>query len=110
MGKMIKCWICGKEHDYCPNCGQTYAWKYIADVREHYLIHMTIEEYRSGSITKEEAIDKFAEKCGVHANDDLSWMLPHVEKGVRDIIGEKVKLSRTPKTLKNTETKPKLFS
>ena len=54
---------------------------------------MTIEEYRSGVLTKEQAIEAFAEKCGVHANDDLSWMLPNVEKCVREIIGEKNKTS-----------------
>ena len=58
---------------------------------------MTIEEYRSGVLTKEQAIEAFAEKCGVHIDDDLSWMLPNVEKGVREIIGEKKKETKTTK-------------
>ena len=61
---------------------------------------MTIEEYRSGVLTKEQAVEAFAEKCGVHANDDLSWMLPHVEKCVREIIGEKKEVSKTTKKSK----------
>lgn len=103
MGKKVECWVCGKEHDYCPTCGQTHGWKYVADTMEHYMIHMTIEQYRSGVFTKEQAIESFADKCGVHAKDDLSWMLPHVEKSVREIIGEKEK--ETAKTTK----KSKLF-
>jgi len=65
------------------------------------MVHMAIEEYRSGVLTKEQAIEAFAEKCGVHANDDLSWMLPHVEKGVREIIGEKEKERATKTTRKS---------
>lgn len=64
------------------------------------MVHMTIEEYRSGVLTKEQAIEAFAEKCGVHFDDDLSWMLPNVEKSVREIIGEKNKISKTTKKSK----------
>lgn len=101
MSNMIRCWVCGKEHEYCPTCGQTHGWRFVADTIEHYMVHMTIEEYRSGVLTKEQAIEAFAEKCGVHANDDLSWMLPHVEKGVREIIGEKGKERATKTTRKS---------
>lgn len=64
------------------------------------MVHMTIEQYRSGVFTKEQAIESFAEKCNVHVDDDLSWMLPHVEKGVREIIGEKQKNTKTAKKSK----------
>lgn len=101
MSNKVECWVCGKEHDYCPTCGQTHGWRYVADTIEHYQIHMTIEEYRGGVLTKEQAIEVFADKCGVHANDDLSWMLPHVEKGVREIIGEKERERTTKTTRKN---------
>jgi hypothetical protein len=101
MSNKVECWVCGKEHDYCPTCGQTHGWRYVADTIEHYQIHMTIEEYRSGVLTKEQAIEVFADKCGVHANDDLSWMLPHVEKVVREIIGEKERERTTKTTRKN---------
>jgi hypothetical protein len=101
MSNKVECWVCGKEHDYCPTCGQTHGWRYVADTIEHYQIHMTIEEYRSGVLTKEQAIQTFADKCGVHVNDDLSWMLPHVEKVVREIIGEKERERTTKTTRKN---------
>jgi hypothetical protein len=101
MANMVECWVCGKEHEYCPTCGQTHGWKYVADTVEHYQIHMTIEDYRCGVLTKEQAIEVFADKCGVHASDDLSWMLPHVEKGVREIIGEKERERTTKTTRKN---------
>ena len=101
MANKVECWVCGKEHDYCPTCGQTHGWRYVADTIEHYQVHMTIEEYRSGVLTKEQAIEIFADKCGVHANDDLSWMLPHVEKVVREIIGEKERERTTKTTRKN---------
>lgn len=101
MSNMTRCWVCGKEHEYCPTCGQTHGWRFVADTMEHYMVHMAIEEYRSGVLTKEQAIEAFAEKCGVHANDDLSWMLPHVEKGVREIIGEKEKERATKTTRKS---------
>lgn len=64
------------------------------------MIHMTIENYRSGVFNKTQAIENFADKCGVHASDDLSWMLPHVEKSVREIIGEKEKTTKTTKRTK----------
>ena len=101
MSNKVECWVCGKEHDYCPTCGQTHGWRYVADTIEHYQIHMAIEEYRSGVLTKKQAIEVFADKCGVHANDDLSWMLPHVEKVVREIIGEKERERTTKTTRKN---------
>lgn len=101
MSKQIECWVCGALHDYCPTCGQTHGWRFVADTIEHYMVHMTIEEFRSGVLTKEQAIETFAEKCGVHANDDLSWMLPNVEKCVREIIGEKEKEGTTKTTRKN---------
>lgn len=101
MSNKVECWVCGKEHDYCPTCGQTHGWRYVADTIEHYQVHMTIEEYRSGVLTKEQAIEIFADKCGVYANDDLSWMLPHVEKVVREIIGEKERERTTKTTRKN---------
>jgi hypothetical protein len=101
MSNKVECWVCGKEHDYCPTCGQTHGWRYVADTMEHYMVHMTIEQYRSGVFTKEQAIESFADKCDVHANDDLSWMLPHVEKGVREIIGEKERERTTKTTRKN---------
>lgn len=50
---------------------------------------MAIEEYRSGVLSKEEVVKMLDEACGVKAVNDLSWMLPHVEKGIREIIGEK---------------------
>lgn len=97
MGKRVKCWVCGAEHDYCPTCGQTHGWRYVADTMEHYMVHMTIEDYRGGALTKSQAIERFAEKCGVRAEDDLSWMYPHVEKVVREIIGEKTKTTKKSK-------------
>lgn len=100
MANKVNCWVCGKEHDYCPTCGQTHGWRYVADTMEHYMVHMTIEDYRGGALTKAQAVDRFAEKCGVHADDDLSWMLPTVEKAVREIIGDKEKSTKTTKKSK----------
>lgn len=85
---LIDCWLCGAEHEYCPTCGQTHGWKYMACTREHYQILMTKREYEDGVFTKEQAISEF-ENYGVKAESDLSWMIPEVEKEIRDIIGEK---------------------
>lgn len=100
MASLIKCWVCGREHEYCPTCGQTHGWKFVADTYEHYQVHMIIEQYRRGVFNKKQAADAFAEKCNVHAEDDLSWMYPHVEKIVREIIGDKEKLIRNTKKSK----------
>lgn len=100
MGKKLKCWVCGAEHDYCPTCGQTNGWKYVADKIECYTLYMTIEDYRAGVKTKEEVIEILAEKCNIHAEDDLSWLLPHIEKYVRSIIGEKTKITKTTRKSK----------
>lgn len=105
MAKKIKCWVCGALHDYCPTCGQTHGWRYVADTIEHYQLYITLEDYHSGVITKEQAAKIFAEKCGVRADDDLSWMYPVIEKRVREIIGDKgkeiVKTTRKSKLYKN---------
>lgn len=98
MAQIVNCWVCGKPHEYCSHCGETHGWKYVADTREHYQIYMLIEEYRSGIFSKEQAIKLFAE-YGVKAEDDLSWLLPNVEKGIREIIGQrKAKEKVTSKT------------
>ena len=101
MASIVECWVCGAEHEYCDVCGKTHGWKYVADTQEHYRIYMTIEEYRKGILSKEEAASRLSEYCNVNANDDLSWMLPNVEKGVREIIGDKeVVLEKNNKTTK----------
>ena len=100
MAKKLKCWFCGAEHDYCPTCGDTHGWKYVADTHEHYQIYLVMNDFRSGMITKEEANDLFAKKCDIRAENDLSWMIPEVETYIREIIGEKNKTSKTTKKSK----------
>lgn len=97
MGKKLKCWVCGTEHDYCPTCGQTHGWKYVADKIECYTLYMTVEDYKAGLKTKDEAIEILNNKCNIYAEDNLSWLLPHIEKDVRSIIGEKKKTINTTK-------------
>ena len=104
MSKQIKCWVCGKLHDYCPTCGQTHGWKYVADTPECYQIYMTLSEVESGILSQKEAVDRFA-SLGITAEKNLSWLRPHIEKGVRNIIGEKEKTTKTTRR----ETKSKLF-
>lgn len=89
MAATVNCWICGKEHEYCPACDRVHGWKYVADTHEHYQIYMTIEDYRKGCISKEEATRILSDTCNVSAENDLSWMLSNVEKGVREIIGDR---------------------
>ena len=99
MSKKLKCWICGTEHDYCPTCGETHGWKYVADRPSCYQIYMTLESFNSGTMNQREAIEAFAEN-DVCVNSDLSWMLPQIEKKVRNIIGEKKKETKTIKKTK----------
>lgn len=101
MASTVECWVCGKKHEYCEPCHRLHGWKYVADTPEHYQVYITIEEFRKGILTKEQAISVLSEKCNVNAEDDLSWMLPNVEKGVRDIIGYKNKpATKTKNALK----------
>lgn len=100
MANIVECWVCGEKHEYCSHCGKTHGWKYVADTREHYQIYMIIEQYRCGVFSKEEAVEALATTCHVSKEDDLSWMLPNVEKGVREIIGDK-----TPESKVKTKTK-----
>lgn len=97
MAAMVTCWVCGKEHEYCPTCDKVHGWKYVADTHEHYQVYMIIEEYRNGVYTKEEAAKVLNETCGIKAESDLSWMLPNVEKGVREIIGKSKKYKSNKK-------------
>lgn len=94
MASLVECFICGKEHEYCESCGKTHGWRYVADTYEHYQVYIIIEEFRKGILTKEQAISILSEKCNVNADDDLSWMLPNVETGVREIIGDKKKIAK----------------
>lgn len=102
MGKKVTCWVCGKEHDYCPTCGRTHGWKYVADTHEHYQIYMVMNEFQTGVLTKADAAEILA-RFEITPEANLSWMIPAVEKVVRDIIGNGEK-----KTIKTTK-KSKLF-
>ena len=97
--KLLTCWLCGAEHEYCPTCGQTHGWKYMADTREHYQILMAKRNYESGVFDKEHTIEILA-NFDVKPESDLSWMIPEVEKEIRNIIGEK-----PVKTIKKTKSK-----
>lgn len=105
MSKKLKCWVCGKEHDYCPTCGQTHGWNYVADTHKCYQIYMTLDEVKSGVLSQKDAIQVFA-NLGISFQSDLSWIRPHIEKSIREIIGEKEKSTKTTKK----ETKSKLFT
>ena len=105
MAALIECWICGNLHEYCSHCAAYHGWKYVADTPEHYQIYLTIEDYNNGVITKEEAKSLFNTHHEIKASDDLSWMLPHVEKNVREIIGEKP--AKEPKTTRKSKTTEK---
>jgi hypothetical protein len=65
---------------------------------------MTLSEAQSGVMTKKDAIEAFA-SLGIRAENDLSWLRPHIERAIREIIGEKEKEKETAKTTK----KSKLF-
>lgn len=105
MSKMLKCWVCGKEHDYCPTCGQTNGWRYVADTPKCYQIYITINEFQSGVKEQKDAVETLA-NLDVYPENDLSWLRPHIEKQVREIIGDKEK---TTKTTRKTNIKSKLF-
>lgn len=88
MTEMNRCTVCGKLYNYCPNCKKYHSWKFYTDTAEHYQIHIILDNYRSKIYTKEDAVKAF-EHFGIVSESDLSYMLPEVEKDVREIIGEK---------------------
>ena len=106
MATLIECWICGKPHEYCSHCAAYHGWKYVADTPEHYQIYLTIEDYNDGVITKEEAKSYLNEIHGIKSSDDLSWMLPNVEKNIREIIGEKA--AKEPKSTRKRNPTTKI--
>lgn len=108
MAKKVNCWVCGVEHDYCPTCGQTHGWKFVACCPEHYQAYMVMKDYEGGVYTKEQATEAFEKSAGIRATDDLSWMIPAVEKVVREIVGSAEKPTKTTKTIKK-ETKSAIF-
>lgn len=89
MAKKFSCWICGKEHEYCPDCDRTHGWKYVACCYEHYQIHVILNEYVEGVRTKEEARQALERSTDIRPESDLSWMKEGIEKCTREIIGEK---------------------
>ena len=104
---MAECWLCGAEHEYCPTCGESNGWKYMADTREHYQILLLKRECESGVIPKEDAIKSFA-TYGITADADLSCIEPNVEREIRDIVGYPEEKTKATKGVKK-ESKSKLF-
>ena len=95
----VTCWICGKQHEYCPVCHQSNGWKYVADTPEHYQIYLVLHEFEESIITKDEATERFAE-LGITAEANLSWVIPAVEEQIRGIIGKKLKEVKSSKKSK----------
>lgn len=53
------CIICGKHYSYCPNCeryNDMPRWMYLFDDEECKNIYLVINDYRTGAITKDEAM------------------------------------------------------
>lgn len=102
MAKEIECWICGKKHEYCPTCEKMGGWRRVADTPKCYQIYITLKDYEAEVISKGEAAVQLKRE-DVFSSADLSWMLPSVEKAIRNIVGEKEKDST------KTTKKSKLF-
>jgi hypothetical protein len=102
MSTKPKCFVCGKEHDYCPTCSKTHGWKFFACTHEHFQIYITITDYVAENITKEEAKERF-KNIGITAETDLSDLIPVVANKVRSIVGEKKVEKSTEKTTKKTK-------
>ena len=98
--KLIDCWICGTPHEYCPTCGETHGWRYVADTREHYQIYLAKKNYEDEVYSKEEATEALA-VYNIKAESDLSWMIPEVEKEIRNIIGDKPVKAKKSKLYKD---------
>ena len=61
----IKCALCGKEYEYCPNCAEfKYApsWKAEYDTENCKDIWLTINKFAFNHITKEEALNELKNK------------------------------------------------
>ena len=50
-----KCIICGTEYNACNNCKRIGNWRAVCDTEVHYKIHIMINEYRNGRMSKNEA-------------------------------------------------------
>lgn len=86
---MKKCAICGIEYEGCNRCEKTHGWKFWVHDRAEFPIILIFDEYRSGTLSKEKACERLKEQCGIVPESNLSWMLPEVERDVRELIGDK---------------------
>lgn len=105
MGKLAKCFVCRKEHDYCPTCDKTHGWKYFACSHEHFQIYIAMLNYTAGTVSKEDTKEIF-NNMGITADSDLSDIIPEVEQGIRAVIGEKKTAKAVDKSTDKTVEKP----
>lgn len=96
----VRCWICGKEYDYCSNCRRYETWKVKTCSELHYQINFILEELREGVLTKLEAKNKL-NNIGVNDEYDFTKMLSSVSDVIKNIL--KTKPKRTVKKTNITE-------
>lgn len=82
------CWICDKEYDYCPHCKRYETLKSKTCSGEHYQIHIILQEFREGVLTKAQAKKKF-NNIGIDKESDFSNMIPAVAKDIKKILNIK---------------------
>jgi hypothetical protein len=80
-----ECIICGKKYKYCDKCKQYGNWRTIADVPEHYQLHLLIQEHRNDIISDDEFIEAIA-RHDITSPSDYKDFLPEVSKYIDDVF------------------------
>lgn len=82
------CWICDKEYNYCPYCKRYETWKSKTCSSEHYQIHIILQEFREGVLTKAQAKKKF-NNIGIDNDYNFSKLIPAVARDIKQILNTK---------------------
>lgn len=93
-GKLRTCYVCGTQYNYCPRCSDDPKWKFVYCCENCRDINYTIDKYKAGVATADEAND-------IMSNLDLSKVKDDYFKGYIEEIRDK----STPKKSNKAKAK-----
>jgi hypothetical protein len=94
-----ECAVCGTKYHHCDSCGKIQSftpWRIICDTAQHYQVFLTIKDYDSKIISKDEAVDEL-NRIGVEKVN-----IGDYKESIQAIMKEIFSVKET-KTIKTTE-------
>lgn len=95
------CIICGKGYHACDSCYEVKTfkpWRILTDTIEHWKIYMTINDFKDGIISKDEAARQL-QNCDLTGKESFK---PSAKKSIEKILSESTKVTKKSKGKGNT--------